>query len=458
MRAGAAERDGVGAKPWRARELEGAGRGSGRGRARWLGAGRSLAGARQAPGLRPGRGSCVPPCRDGAWGPRPARTVGCGRRDLEGEFRRGLCREHGAPSPAGAPGPHPAGWHPLPVLVQTGSERVLSLPRALRPGCWAARQSLPAGGSGRLSPETGAGSPRLPGACGSVQCRCARGPEGAALPSSSLSCLHPALPPGRRSERKTLDHRPRGGLRPGLSQQRGSGSCSSLPRPSVAPAARGAKQLGGQWLGGRGEEAVARTPRGPTASEPPRPSPFQSDAVFQDLERLKSRPAHLGVFLRYLFSQADPGPLVRRRRPPAPSARWCLARRCLGPTGPAGRLGTQDRTGGPCGGRLAGAAGEPDGNDSGRRGSREEVCGGRGQQGRGPRGAWAGRGRGREAEAVSSEPASRPRRGCGPPLWGTVGSGSAAACSCSLNGRGGGPRAWAVLPDGAGTLVTEIRA
>lgn len=81
----------------------GAGRGSGRGRARWLGAGRSPAGARRAPGLRPGRGSCVPPCRDGAWGPRPARTVGCGRRDLEGEFRRGLCREHGAPSPAGAP-------------------------------------------------------------------------------------------------------------------------------------------------------------------------------------------------------------------------------------------------------------------------------------------------------------------------------------------------------------------
>uniref|UniRef100_A0A8C3WS24 Rho guanine nucleotide exchange factor 11 n=1 Tax=Catagonus wagneri TaxID=51154 RepID=A0A8C3WS24_9CETA len=36
----------------------------------------------------------------------------------------------------------------------------------------------------------------------------------------------------------------------------------------------------------------------------------ESDIVFQDLEKLKSRPAHLGVFLRYIFSQADPGPLL----------------------------------------------------------------------------------------------------------------------------------------------------
>ncbi|XP_036778490.2 rho guanine nucleotide exchange factor 11 isoform X3 [Manis pentadactyla] len=36
----------------------------------------------------------------------------------------------------------------------------------------------------------------------------------------------------------------------------------------------------------------------------------ESDVIFQDLEKLKSRPAHLGVFLRYLFSQADPGPLL----------------------------------------------------------------------------------------------------------------------------------------------------
>ncbi|NXS20158.1 ARHGB factor, partial [Mystacornis crossleyi] len=36
----------------------------------------------------------------------------------------------------------------------------------------------------------------------------------------------------------------------------------------------------------------------------------ESDSVFQDLGRLKSRPAHLGVFLRFLFSQADPVPLL----------------------------------------------------------------------------------------------------------------------------------------------------
>ncbi|NWI04981.1 ARHGB factor, partial [Tichodroma muraria] len=36
----------------------------------------------------------------------------------------------------------------------------------------------------------------------------------------------------------------------------------------------------------------------------------ESDSVFQDLGRLKSRPAHLAVFLRFLFSQADPTPLV----------------------------------------------------------------------------------------------------------------------------------------------------
>ncbi|XP_077175134.1 rho guanine nucleotide exchange factor 11 isoform X3 [Paroedura picta] len=36
----------------------------------------------------------------------------------------------------------------------------------------------------------------------------------------------------------------------------------------------------------------------------------ECDALFQDLGRLKSRPAHLGVFLRYIFSQADPSPLL----------------------------------------------------------------------------------------------------------------------------------------------------
>nr|XP_044993978.1 rho guanine nucleotide exchange factor 11 isoform X4 [Jaculus jaculus] len=36
----------------------------------------------------------------------------------------------------------------------------------------------------------------------------------------------------------------------------------------------------------------------------------ESDIIFQDLEKLKSRPAHLAVFLRYIFSQADPGPVL----------------------------------------------------------------------------------------------------------------------------------------------------
>ncbi|NWI41241.1 ARHGB factor, partial [Picathartes gymnocephalus] len=36
----------------------------------------------------------------------------------------------------------------------------------------------------------------------------------------------------------------------------------------------------------------------------------EGDSLFQDLERLKSHPAHLGVFLRFLFSQADPTPLL----------------------------------------------------------------------------------------------------------------------------------------------------
>uniref|UniRef100_K7G2R5 Rho guanine nucleotide exchange factor 11 n=1 Tax=Pelodiscus sinensis TaxID=13735 RepID=K7G2R5_PELSI len=38
--------------------------------------------------------------------------------------------------------------------------------------------------------------------------------------------------------------------------------------------------------------------------------PPQCDTLFQDLGKLKSRPAHLGVFLRYIFSQADPSPLL----------------------------------------------------------------------------------------------------------------------------------------------------
>ena len=36
----------------------------------------------------------------------------------------------------------------------------------------------------------------------------------------------------------------------------------------------------------------------------------ESDIIFQDLEKLKVRPAHLGVFLQYIFSQAEPSLLL----------------------------------------------------------------------------------------------------------------------------------------------------
>ncbi|KFU92195.1 Rho guanine nucleotide exchange factor 11, partial [Chaetura pelagica] len=41
----------------------------------------------------------------------------------------------------------------------------------------------------------------------------------------------------------------------------------------------------------------------------------ESDSVFQELGQLQARPAHLGVFLRYLLSQADPSALVGARTP-----------------------------------------------------------------------------------------------------------------------------------------------
>ncbi|XP_006004250.1 rho guanine nucleotide exchange factor 11 isoform X1 [Latimeria chalumnae] len=37
---------------------------------------------------------------------------------------------------------------------------------------------------------------------------------------------------------------------------------------------------------------------------------YESDGPFQDIEKLKSRPAHMAVFMRYIFSQADPNPLL----------------------------------------------------------------------------------------------------------------------------------------------------
>ncbi|NWW77792.1 ARHGB factor, partial [Climacteris rufus] len=49
---------------------------------------------------------------------------------------------------------------------------------------------------------------------------------------------------------------------------------------------------------------------GPEEDCDPGDSNNESDSVFQDLAKLKSRPAHLGVFLRFLFSQADPSALL----------------------------------------------------------------------------------------------------------------------------------------------------
>jgi hypothetical protein len=71
------------------------------------------------------------------------------------------------------------------------------------------------------------------------------------------------------------------------------------------------------------EQAVLLSP----AFVPPshcHPSTLQSDIIFQDLEKLKSRPAHLAVFLRYIFSQADPSPLVSQKYQSCLSACLCL--------------------------------------------------------------------------------------------------------------------------------------
>uniref|UniRef100_A0A8C4Y3R3 Rho guanine nucleotide exchange factor 11 n=1 Tax=Gopherus evgoodei TaxID=1825980 RepID=A0A8C4Y3R3_9SAUR len=61
-------------------------------------------------------------------------------------------------------------------------------------------------------------------------------------------------------------------------------------------------------------QGVDRTPRpliiGPEEDYDPGYFNNECDSLFQDLGKLKSRPAHLGVFLRYIFSQADPSPLL----------------------------------------------------------------------------------------------------------------------------------------------------
>ncbi|KAM6168770.1 rho guanine nucleotide exchange factor 11 isoform 5-T5 [Erethizon dorsatum] len=62
------------------------------------------------------------------------------------------------------------------------------------------------------------------------------------------------------------------------------------------------------------DQGVEPTPKpliiGPEEDYDPGYFNNESDIIFQDLEKLKSRPAHLAVFLRYIFSQADPSPLL----------------------------------------------------------------------------------------------------------------------------------------------------
>lgn len=65
---------------------------------------------------------------------------------------------------------------------------------------------------------------------------------------------------------------------------------------------------------GTSEQGADQSPKpliiGPEEDYDPGYFNNESDIIFQDLEKLKARPAHLGVFLRYIFSQADPSPLL----------------------------------------------------------------------------------------------------------------------------------------------------
>ncbi|KAJ7307159.1 hypothetical protein JRQ81_009144 [Phrynocephalus forsythii] len=62
------------------------------------------------------------------------------------------------------------------------------------------------------------------------------------------------------------------------------------------------------------EQSLDRTPRpliiGPEEDCDLGSFNHEGDSLFQDLAKLKMRPAHLGVFLRYIFSQGDPSPLL----------------------------------------------------------------------------------------------------------------------------------------------------
>ncbi|NXU45814.1 ARHGB factor, partial [Drymodes brunneopygia] len=86
----------------------------------------------------------------------------------------------------------------------------------------------------------------------------------------------------------------------------GSGSGSpKLPGRFSVDSQDGDGMESGEGLGSGKPQII-----GPEEDCEPGESSNESDSLFQDLSRLKSRPAHLGVFLRFLFSQADPTPLL----------------------------------------------------------------------------------------------------------------------------------------------------
>ncbi|NWH88604.1 ARHGB factor, partial [Aegithalos caudatus] len=100
------------------------------------------------------------------------------------------------------------------------------------------------------------------------------------------------------------------GLRPLESDPfQGPGSASGSPQlPGRFPRD---SQDGQEGLESGPREASGRPQIiGPEEDCEPGCASNESDSVFQDLGILKSRPAHLGVFLRFLFSQADPTPLL----------------------------------------------------------------------------------------------------------------------------------------------------
>ncbi|NXI37069.1 ARHGB factor, partial [Galbula dea] len=88
--------------------------------------------------------------------------------------------------------------------------------------------------------------------------------------------------------------------------QRVGGRLFFPPHPSIQPG----KNLLRSW----DPKGLERTGRpliiGPEEDCDPGYFNNECDSLFQDLGKLKSRPAHLGVFLRYIFSQADPSPLL----------------------------------------------------------------------------------------------------------------------------------------------------